>query len=59
MEITKDKIEGFQALVNVVMEFGTKFAEVMSKNNITVEDVDKLREAIKQDPTEYFPGLKK
>ena len=52
----------FQAILEIiqsVISVGSNIADIMKKNNITVEDVQALAGLIKENPEDYFPNLKK
>ena len=52
----------FQAILEIiqsVISVGSNIADIMKKNNITVEDVQALAGLIKENPEDYFPKLKK
>lgn len=59
MAMDTEKIKAIQELLNLFIDVGTKCAMIMSKNNITLEDVQALKTMIKEKPEEYFPNLNK
>lgn len=59
MAMDQEKIKAIQDILNLVINVGTEVATIMTKNNITVEDVKSLKDMIKENPEEYFPNLKK
>ena len=46
-------------LADLIVEFGSKCAEIINKNQLTEEDIEELRKKIKENPEEYFSSLKK
>ena len=52
------KLQGLIELFDVLIDFSTKISEIITKNNLTLEDVQVLKSKIKQNPEEYFPNLK-
>lgn len=59
MAMDPEKIKAIQDILGLVINVGTEVATIMTKNNITVEDVKSLKDMIKENPEEYFPNLKK
>ncbi len=46
-------------LADLIVEFGTRCAEIINKNQLTEADIEELRKKIKENPEEYFSSLKK
>ena len=46
-------------LADLIVEFGSKCAEIINKNGLTEEDIEEVKKRIKENPEEYFPSLKK
>ena len=58
LNFTKETKNGVKELIDAVLDFGVKFAEIIKKNDLTLEDVEALKSMIKPDPKDYFPDLK-
>ena len=59
MEISEEKVDAIQNILNMVIDVGTECAKIIVKNNITEEDINSLKTMIKEKPEDYFPNLNK